>query len=189
MLPEFVCEISAGRVPRTGMQLREHWPLFLSLPLSLYPLIPHPERSAWSFTPVIFLIIDLRFPILYSPLPCFQPTDGRSDLSTNENLGGENVPSNCITRINTTFQHICENALGREDNTRKGWISDNTWQMTERRKQTKGKLRATNARTRKGRELEKQYAALSKEIKKSARRQSKIYINLLAPELFSAHPV
>jgi len=73
-------------------------------------------------------------------------------------------------RIKTTFQHICKNTLGREDNTRKDWISDSTWQMTERRKQVKGKLYATNARTRKGKELEKEYAALSKEIKKSVRR-------------------
>jgi hypothetical protein len=70
----------------------------------------------------------------------------------------------------TTFQHICENTLGREDNTRKDWISDSTWQMTERRKQAKGKLCATYARTRKGKELEKEYSARSKEIKKSVRR-------------------
>jgi len=73
-------------------------------------------------------------------------------------------------RLKTTFQHISENTLGQEDNTRKDWISDNTWKMIERRKQTKGKLCATYARTRKGKELEKEYAALSKEIKKNARK-------------------
>jgi hypothetical protein len=46
-------------------------------------------------------------------------------------------------RIKITFQHICENILGREDNTRKDWISDSTWQMTDRRKEAKGKLCAT----------------------------------------------
>jgi len=61
-------------------------------------------------------------------------------------------------RIKTTFQHISENTLGQEDNTRKDWISDSTWKMTERRKQTKGKLCATYARTRKGKDLEKEYA-------------------------------
>jgi len=48
-------------------------------------------------------------------------------------------------RIKTTFQHISENTLGQEDNTRKVWISDSTWKMIERRKQTKGKLCATYA--------------------------------------------
>jgi hypothetical protein len=43
-------------------------------------------------------------------------------------------------RIKTTFQHICKNTLGREDNTRKEWISESTWKMIERRKQVKGKL-------------------------------------------------
>jgi len=41
--------------------------------------------------------------------------------------------------------------------------------MIERRKQTKAKLCATYARTRKGKDLEKGYATLSKEIKKKVR--------------------
>jgi len=73
-------------------------------------------------------------------------------------------------RIKTTFQHIGENTLGQEDNTRKEWISDSTWKMIERRKQTNGRLCATYARTKKGKELEKEYAALSKEIKKNVRK-------------------
>ena len=32
-------------------------------------------------------------------------------------------------RIKTTIQDICENTLGREDNTRKDCISDSTWKM------------------------------------------------------------
>ena len=42
--------------------------------------------------------------------------------------------------------------------------------MIEGRKQAKGKMCATYARTRKGKELENEYAALSEEIKKSVRR-------------------
>jgi len=42
--------------------------------------------------------------------------------------------------------------------------------MIERRKLTKDKLCATYAGTRKGKELEKEYAALSKEIKKNVRK-------------------
>ena len=72
-----------------------------------------------------------------------------------------------VGKIKTTIQDICENTLGREDNTRKDWISDSTWKMIQRRKQTKGKMCATYVRTRKGKELEKEYAGLCKEIKQS----------------------
>ena len=54
--------------------------------------------------------------------------------------------------------------------------------MTERRKQTKGKLCATYARTRKGKELEKEYAALSKEIKKNVRKDHRDYADKIANE-------
>ena len=85
-------------------------------------------------------------------------------------------------RIKTTIQDICEHTLGREDNTRKDWISDSTWKMIERRKQAKGKMCATYARTRKGKELQKEYAALSKEIKKSVRRDHRAYADRIVNE-------
>jgi len=85
-------------------------------------------------------------------------------------------------RIKTTIQDICENILGRENNTIKEWISDSTWKMIKRRKQTKGKICATYARTRKGNELEKKYVALSKEIKKSVRRDHRAYPDGIANE-------
>jgi len=85
-------------------------------------------------------------------------------------------------KIKTTIQDICGNTLGRENNTRKEWISDSTWKMIERRKQTKGKICATYARTRKGKELEKEYVALSKEIKRSVRRDHRAYADGIANE-------
>ena len=85
-------------------------------------------------------------------------------------MGGEILME--FTEITTELNNylfiiplLCENILGREDYTRKDWISDSTWQMIERRKQVKGKLCATYARIRKGKELEKEYAVLNKEIK------------------------
>jgi len=85
-------------------------------------------------------------------------------------------------RIKTTFQHIGKNTLGQEDNTRKDWISDSTWKMIKRRKQTKGKLCATYAQTRKGKELEKEYATLSKEIKRNVRKDDRAYVDKIANE-------
>jgi len=85
-------------------------------------------------------------------------------------------------KINIIIQDICENTLGRENNTRKEWISDSTWKMIERRKQTKGKICTTYARTSKGKELEKEYVALSKEIKKSVRRDHRAYADGIANE-------
>jgi hypothetical protein len=78
-------------------------------------------------------------------------------------------------RIKTTIQDICENTLGWENNIRKEWISDSTWKMVERRKQMKGKMCATYARTKKGKELEKEFVALSKEIKKCQERPSSLH--------------
>jgi len=84
-------------------------------------------------------------------------------------------------RIKTTLEQVCKNILGRED-TRKDWISDSTWQMIERRKQVKGKLCATYARTRKGKEFEKEYVVLNKEIKKNTRRDHRAFADRIANE-------
>ena len=54
--------------------------------------------------------------------------------------------------------------------------------MIERRKQAKGKMYATYARTRKGKEMEKEYTALRKEIKKSVRRDHRAYADRIANE-------
>ena len=55
--------------------------------------------------------------------------------------------------------------------------------MIERRKQVKGRLCATYARTRKGKELEKEYAVVNKEIKKNTRRDHRAYADRIANEL------
>ena len=52
----------------------------------------------------------------------------------------------------------------------------------EIRKQTKDKLCATYARTRKGKELEKEYAALSKEIKRNVRKDHRAYADKIVSE-------
>jgi hypothetical protein len=54
--------------------------------------------------------------------------------------------------------------------------------MIERRKQMKGRICAVDARTRKGKELEKEYAALSKEVNKCARRDYRVYVDSIANE-------
>jgi len=85
-------------------------------------------------------------------------------------------------RIKTAFQDICENVLGPENNIKKEWISDSTWKMIERRKQMKGRICVVPSRTRKGKELEKEYAALSKEVNKCARRDYRVYVDGIANE-------
>jgi len=54
--------------------------------------------------------------------------------------------------------------------------------MIERMKQMKGRICAVHARTRKGKELEKEYTALSKEVKKCARRDYRVYVDSTANE-------
>jgi len=52
--------------------------------------------------------------------------------------------------------------------------------MIERQKQMKGRICAVHARTKKGKELEKEYAALSKEVNKCPRRNYRVYVDSIA---------
>ena len=54
--------------------------------------------------------------------------------------------------------------------------------MIERRKQVKGRISVAHARTRKGKEMEKEYAALSKEVNRSTRRDYGAYVDSIANE-------
>jgi hypothetical protein len=63
---------------------------------------------------------------------------------------------------------------------KKAGIYDNTWNMTERRKQMKGRISALYAGTRKRKELGKKYAALCKEVNKSVRKDYRFYIDSIA---------
>jgi hypothetical protein len=85
-------------------------------------------------------------------------------------------------KIKTALQDICKNTLGIENNTKRVWVSDNTWKMIERRKPMKHRICALYAGTRKRKELEKEYAALSKEVNKSVRKDYRAYINNIANE-------
>jgi hypothetical protein len=71
--------------------------------------------------------------------------------------------------IKTSFQDICESTLGPENNAKEEWISDSTWKLIVRKKQMKGRICAAHTKTRKGKELEKEYAALIKEVNRSTR--------------------
>ena len=82
--------------------------------------------------------------------------------------------------IKTAFQDICENTLGLENNTKKEWTSDSIWKVTERRKQMKSRIGAVHVRTRKRKELENEYAALSKEVNRSTRRDYQAYVDRIA---------
>jgi hypothetical protein len=68
--------------------------------------------------------------------------------------------------IKTTLQDNCEGTLGFENNKKKEWISDSTWKTIERGNQMKGRICAAHLRTRKRKELEEEYVALSKEVNK-----------------------
>jgi hypothetical protein len=84
--------------------------------------------------------------------------------------------------LKTTLQDICENTLGLENNKKKEWISDSTWKMIERRNQMKGRICAVHTRTRKRKELEKEYAALCKEVNKSVRKDYRAYVDSITNE-------
>jgi hypothetical protein len=58
--------------------------------------------------------------------------------------------------------------------------------MIERRKQMKDRICAMHARTRKGKETEKEHAALSKAVNRSTRRDYRTYVDSIANEAQTA---
>jgi hypothetical protein len=59
-------------------------------------------------------------------------------------------------KIKTVLNNICENTIRYPDKKDKIWISDNTWNITDKRRQVKIKMYNTH----KWKEEEKEYASL-----------------------------
>jgi hypothetical protein len=76
---------------------------------------------------------------------------------------GEGVEKKWM-KIKTVSSDICENTIGYPDKKDKIWISDNTWNITDKRRQVKIKTSGMyNTHTWK--EEVKEYASLDKEVK------------------------
>jgi hypothetical protein len=80
--------------------------------------------------------------------------------------------------------NVCENTIGYLDKKDKIWISDNTWNIIDKRRQVKFKMSGMY-NTRKWKEVEKEYASLDKEVK-LMQRDHRRYMDSLASEAQSA---
>jgi hypothetical protein len=77
----------------------------------------------------------------------------------------------------------CEDTTGYPD--KKVWISDNTWNFTNKRGHVKIKM-CGMYNTCKWKEVEKEYASLDKEVKKLIQRDHRRYMDSTASEAQSA---
>ncbi|XP_058456753.1 craniofacial development protein 2-like [Malaya genurostris] len=79
------------------------------------------------------------------------------------------------------FTETCQNNLGELRARRKEWITDDTWQKIEERRDAKAAI--DRARTREAkRQARQKYSALSKEVKRSCRRDKRAWVDSLADE-------
>jgi hypothetical protein len=88
---------------------------------------------------------------------------------------GEGVEEKWM-KIKTVLNGICENTIQYPYKKDKIWISDRTWDIIDKRKQVKIKMSGLY-NTRKGKEVEKEYASLDKELKKLIQRDHRRYMD------------
>jgi hypothetical protein len=88
-------------------------------------------------------------------------------------------------KIKTVLNDICENIIGYPYKKDKICISDNTWNIIDKRGQVKIKMSGM-CNTHKWNEVEKEYASLNKEVKKLIWRDHRRYMDSTASEAQSA---
>ena len=85
------------------------------------------------------------------------------------------------TRCKNAITDTCEQVLGCWEARRKDWITDNTWEATEARRETKMKLNKEAGDTR-NEKLQQEYQERNKTVKKKTKRDKKTYVEKLANE-------
>ncbi|XP_055380733.1 uncharacterized protein LOC129611563 [Condylostylus longicornis] len=86
-----------------------------------------------------------------------------------------------ISNIQEMYRQISDETLGTSENTRKIWLSDDTWSKIEHRR----KLR-TKMLTQQTDDLKAEYREVAREVKRFARRDKRRYYNSIATEAQSA---
>ena len=83
------------------------------------------------------------------------------------------------TQVKETYTQVCDEVLGFKRPHQKAWITEGTWKLIEERKVLKFKL--DQARTRAQKQTAQGiYSAKNKQVKKSARKDKRTYIDNLA---------
>lgn len=87
--------------------------------------------------------------------------------------------------IKDIYKSTSENVLGFKHKHRKEWISETTWELIEKRKQIHNQKLVASDTTQKER-LTNEYRDLNKQVKRSARRDKRTWINNLAKQAETA---
>ena len=82
-------------------------------------------------------------------------------------------------QIEQGYVETCEQVLGRAKANRKEWISKETWEIIEQRKEAKNTMNMARARKQK-RDANKRYQELNREVKRRCRRDRRVYVKLEA---------
>lgn len=106
------------------------------------------------------------------------------DLNETENSTVESLEM-AWSEIQTMYRETSKNTLGYRKRERKQWISDNTWNSIQERKDIKRKI--NNAKSERIQiSLQKEYTSKDKEVKQKAKADRKKYLETLAEEAETA---
>ena len=78
-------------------------------------------------------------------------------------------------QIEQGYVETCEQVLGRAKANRKEWISKETWEIIEQRKEAKNTTNMATTRKQK-RDANKRYQELNREVKRRCRRDKRVYV-------------
>jgi hypothetical protein len=91
----------------------------------------------------------------------------------NETIGGK------WRKIRTTFTEASEKVLGFKEKNKQDWMTQQTWKKIRERKRIKDEMNVCKTRAKKI-ELQKKYTEKNREVKRSARKDQRNYIDNLA---------
>ena len=99
-------------------------------------------------------------------------------LTDMERVENETIEEKWRT-IPTTFTETSEKVLGYKEKSKKDWITQQTWEKIRERKRIKDEMNVCKTRAKKN-ELQKTYAEKNREVKRSARKDQRKYMDNLA---------
>lgn len=106
-------------------------------------------------------------------------------LELKTSLRNSNNRNRCWEETKKILTQAADNHLGYKNNSRKEWISDETWRLVLERKEAKSSI--NNSRTRSAKALCQQlHNSLNREVKRSARRDKRNWVNNIAKEAQAA---
>ena len=94
-------------------------------------------------------------------------------------LGEDEDVENHWTKVKAVFTTTCQDILGYQKREHKEWISQNSLDLIERRRQLKERANSSKTRRTKADNME-QYSLVAKEVKRSIKKDKEIFTTMLA---------